>query len=55
MMTERKEMYTWSEIIVIGMAGIVVLFSILFFKGVICHQYGMDYSFIAGQCVVRGK
>lgn len=54
-MTERKEMHTWTEIILIGLSGIVVLFSIFFLKGVICHQYGMDYSFIAGQCVVRGK
>lgn len=52
------EMIDWKEAIRDVIFGILfiftTLFTISFVKGMMCDSYGMDYSIILGQCVVRG-
>lgn len=46
-------MIDWKEAICGVILGIIFIFTILFVKGMMCSSYGMDYSIILGQCVVR--
>lgn len=48
-------MINWKEAVCAAISGIVVLFTIVFIKDLMCGSYDMDYSIILGQCVVKGK
>lgn len=48
-------MITWKEAICSVIFGIIVVFTIVFIKDLMCSSYDMNYSIILGQCVVKGK
>ena len=47
-------MINWKEAICGVILVTMFIFTVLFVKGMMCSSYGMDYSIILGQCVVKG-